>query len=524
MSDAGPRPADSNGAADLSGRQLGNLHLLRRLGRGAMAEVYLAEQCPLKRWVAVKILKPELADDQTYLRRFQREAQAAASLVHANIVQIHEVTHVEGLHCIVQEYVQGLNLRDWLIRNGPPDLPRALSIMGQVAAALCKAAEQGVVHRDIKPENIMLTGTGEVKVADFGLARVLRETDATDLTQIGMTMGTPLYMSPEQVEGRPLDPRSDVYSFGVTCYHMLTGHPPFVGDTALAVAVQHVKKEPRPLETQRVDLPPALCRVVHRMLAKDPDRRWQSPRELLRELYRIRLEHCPEPAPEELAQWQSAAVEPLSDPRIPATRQLEEAMRSVPRRPGRRGLWLLASAAAIVFLFGGLTAWVAARQESLLPPPHSGPTHLPKQKSALRQWFYASQIGTDEAWRSVAEYFPDNEYFVYRAKQQLARIYLRERDYDRAMTVFEELSAASDKDAEFRAFGLAGKCFVLCSLKRHRESADVLEQFWPIHQELRDWQMRRILPHVVDEIRKKLGAQTGAEWDEWLSEQFHPEG
>ena len=125
-----------------------------------MAEVYLAEQCHLKRWVAVKILRPELADDQTYLKRFEREAQAAASLVHANIVQIHEVGHVDGLHYIVQEYVQGQNLRDWLARNGPPLLQQALSIMRQIAAALGKAAEQGVIHRDIKPENIMITARG----------------------------------------------------------------------------------------------------------------------------------------------------------------------------------------------------------------------------------------------------------------------------------------------------------------------------------------------------------------------------
>ncbi len=262
-----------------------------------MAEVYLAEQSPLKRWVAVKILRPELADDQTYLKRFEREAQAAASLVHANIVQIHEVGHVEGLHYIVQEYVQGQNLRDWLARNGPPLLQPALSIMRQIAAALGKAAEQGVIHRDIKPENIMITNTGEVKVADFGLARVIREndTEATSLTQIGITMGTPLYMSPEQVEGRSLDHRSDLYSFGVLCYHMLTGKPPFVGDTALAVAVQHVKKQPGALEEQRPDLPPALCRIVHRLLAKDPDDRWPSCGELLRELIAFSLSTAPRP-------------------------------------------------------------------------------------------------------------------------------------------------------------------------------------------------------------------------------------
>ena len=260
-------------SGDLSGRQIGGFHLLRRLGKGAMAEVYLAEQPQLKRWVAVKILKPELAGDATYVRRFEREALAAARLVHANIVQVHEVGHVDGLHYIVQEYVQGQNLRDWLARNGPPLLQPALSIMRQIAAALAKAAEQGVVHRDIKPENIMITAAGEVKVADFGLARVLNETNsaATALTQVGVTMGTPLYMSPEQVEGRTLDHRSDLYSFGVLCYHLLTGKPPFTGDTALAVAVQHVKTQPQPLELQRADLPPALCRVVHQMLAKDPD-------------------------------------------------------------------------------------------------------------------------------------------------------------------------------------------------------------------------------------------------------------
>ncbi len=144
-------------------------------------------------------------------------------------------------------------------------------------------------------------------------------------------MGTPLYMSPEQVEGRPLDHRSDLYSFGVLCYHMLTGKPPFVGDTALAVAVQHVKKQPKALEEQRPDLPPALCRVVHQMLAKDPEQRWRSCGELLRELYRIQVEYCPQASPEELASWGSVGMEPLADPRLRAKRQLAEAMHDLPR-------------------------------------------------------------------------------------------------------------------------------------------------------------------------------------------------
>ncbi len=143
--------------------------------------------------------------------------------MHANIVQIYEVGRIGGCYYIAQEYVQGLNLRQWIARNGPPDLRLSLLIIRQVAAALAKAAEQGVVHRDIKPENIMLMASGEVKVADFGLARLTGTSDGVDLTQTGITLGTPLYMSPEQVEGRPLDPRSDLYSLGVTCYQMLAG-------------------------------------------------------------------------------------------------------------------------------------------------------------------------------------------------------------------------------------------------------------------------------------------------------------
>jgi eukaryotic-like serine/threonine-protein kinase len=272
MSNEPAQPDKSDFEHGLSGRQLGDFRLIRRLGRGAMAEIYLAEQLSLKRRVAVKILKPDLANDPTYLQRFEIEAQAAASLVHANIVQIYEVGHVDRRHYIAQEYVQGQNLRDWLARNGPPDVAHALSIMRQVASALAKAAEVGVIHRDIKPENIMITTLGEVKVADFGLARLSREGAPNGLTQIGITLGTPLYMSPEQVEGKALDHRSDIYSLGVTCYQMLAGSPPFSGDTALAVAVQHLKTQPKPLETQRTDLPPALCRLVHTMLVKDPER------------------------------------------------------------------------------------------------------------------------------------------------------------------------------------------------------------------------------------------------------------
>jgi len=208
---------------DLSGRQLGGYRLLRRLGRGAMAEVYLAEQVSLGRQVAFKVLRSTLATDAIYVQRFHHEARAAAQLVHANIVQIYEVGCHDGIHFIAQEYVQGANLAELLARRGPPELAKVLAVVRQVASALHKAAEHGIVHRDIKPENIMLASSGEVKVADFGLARLYSREETTNLTQVGVTMGTPLYMSPEQVEGRALDSRSDIYALGVTTYQMLTG-------------------------------------------------------------------------------------------------------------------------------------------------------------------------------------------------------------------------------------------------------------------------------------------------------------
>jgi serine/threonine protein kinase len=279
----------SAGEVDLTGRTLGEFRILRKLGQGGMGQVYLAMQQTLKRQVALKLLKAELAANPTSLKRFYAEALAVATITHANIVQVYSIGQADGYHFMALEYVEGCTLRDYLTRKGPPDLPLALSIMRQTAAALQRASELGFVHRDIKPENILLTRKGEVKVADFGLSRCLSgEQQALNLTASGVAIGTPLYMSPEQVQGRPADPRSDIYSFGVTCYHMFAGHPPFRGESAFEVALQHVQSEPPPLGAIRPDLPPDLVALVHRMLAKSPDDRPQSCWEILRELARLR--------------------------------------------------------------------------------------------------------------------------------------------------------------------------------------------------------------------------------------------
>ena len=204
---------------DLSGQRLGGYRLVRRLGSGAMADVYLAEQESLGRQVAVKVLRPETLRHPSAVQRFSQEARAAAALVHGNIVQIHEVACIDGIYFLAEEYVAGPTLKAWLANRGPLDARQSLAVLAHVGSALARSAEQGVVHRDIKPENLLVTPSGEVKVADFGLARVLATADGLDLTQDGMTLGTPLYMSPEQAEGKAVDSRSDLYSLGATVYH-----------------------------------------------------------------------------------------------------------------------------------------------------------------------------------------------------------------------------------------------------------------------------------------------------------------
>jgi eukaryotic-like serine/threonine-protein kinase len=275
---------------DLSGRTVGEFQLVRKLGQGGMGQVYLARQLSLKRDVAVKILRADHAQNATALQRFRAEAEAIARISHPNIVQVFAIGEHEGLNYMALEYVAGRNLREYLDRKGVPDLAVCLAILRQVAAALQRASEIGLVHRDIKPENILLNRKAEVKVADFGLSRYFAGTQQPlSLTQSGMTMGTPLYMSPEQVQGKPVDHRSDLYSLGVTAYHLLSGHPPFQGDNIFDVAIQHVQRDPDPLALVRPDLPPELCDIVHQLLMKQPDDRYSSAKDVLRDLARVPL-------------------------------------------------------------------------------------------------------------------------------------------------------------------------------------------------------------------------------------------
>ena len=275
----------------LVGSRLGDYQLLRKLGRGGMADVYAARQLSLGREVALKVLRPDFARDNDYIHRFRREARAAAKLNHPNIVQVYEVGNVDSIHYIAQELVDGENLRQSLDRNGVIGTEGAIEVLVGVASALEVAAEAGITHRDIKPENVMRNVRGIIKVADFGLARIGTDVDATqsNLTQVGLTLGTPRYMSPEQVQGKTVDTRSDLYSLGITAYHLLAGRPPFEAEDSLALALMHLHETPVPLDRNRArynsdgepDLPEWLIAVVSRLMSKLPQDRFQSPSELL---------------------------------------------------------------------------------------------------------------------------------------------------------------------------------------------------------------------------------------------------
>ena len=265
----------------------GRYEVERRIARGGMADVFLARDLLLARPVAVKVLFPEFASDPAFVARFRREAQAAANLTHANIVGVYDWGQEGGTYYIVMEYVDGRSLSEILRTQGTPPARTAAGIVADVAAALGHAHRNGVVHRDVKPGNIMITAGGNVKVADFGIARAMTSSPEDSLTQAGSVMGTATYFSPEQAQGHDVDQRSDLYSLGVVMYEMANGRPPFVADTPLAVAYKHVQEQPKPLREAHPDVPAAYEAITMRLLAKSPDERYPDADALRSDLRRF---------------------------------------------------------------------------------------------------------------------------------------------------------------------------------------------------------------------------------------------
>jgi eukaryotic-like serine/threonine-protein kinase len=453
---------------DLTGTTLGDFEVKRLLGRGGMGQVYLATQISLNRPVALKVLHPHYLSNPTYLSRFEAEATAVAKLNHPNIVHVYTLGYVDQVRFIAMEYVEGTNLREYINKKGALELPLALSIMRQAGQAIGAAGEVGLVHRDIKPENLLLTRKGRAKVADFGLCRDLGA-DRLHITQPGTTMGTPLYMSPEQAQGKALDHRSDLYSLGVTFYHMLSGEPPFRADSAVALAMKHVSEQPVGLRLRRPDIPVELERLVLKLMAKSPADRYQSAAEMLADLAKIRASLQP-------ALGTIADENAISLPRVDEASKaaagggVAVAAATTTRTLPRVASWLYRPRTLLFWgmLFvclGAILGWWTRPTD--LPAGELGSRGfpgldmeprwalIPRQASAEEQYRYAQLRAADldlaAAWLAVPGFHAHSPEWISPAYLQLSRRLYRQGDQDRLAALKGELAAwqaAKTRDQE----------------------------------------------------------------------------
>ncbi|HZN20007.1 MAG TPA: Stk1 family PASTA domain-containing Ser/Thr kinase [Micromonosporaceae bacterium] len=374
----------------LGGRyQIGEL-----LGYGGMAEVHRGRDLRLGRDVAVKMLRTDLARDETFQLRFRREAQNAASLNHPAIVAVYDTGEEqaptgEKLPFIVMEFVNGRTLKEVLAVEGRLMPRRALEISADICAALDFSHRHGIIHRDIKPGNVMLTQNGQVKVMDFGIARALAS-GATTMTQTSAVIGTAQYLSPEQARGEAVDARSDVYATGCVVYELLTGHPPFVGDNPVSVAYQHVREDARPPSDSNRDVPPDVDAVVLKALAKNPMNRYQSAGEMRADLLRAAAGR-PVYATPVLRDDEVESTIPMA-PRMPAGARSAGArhtgtMSRVNDRRRRASSWVIAALTAlgvlaVVALTVGLI--LANQPKQVLVPKLTGLSKQEAQTEAVR--------------------------------------------------------------------------------------------------------------------------------------------
>ncbi len=264
------------------GRKILNRYqIIEKIGSGGMGVVWKADDLVLDRSVALKVLRSELSEDDDFVWRFRREARAAASLSHSNIVSVYDVGEDQGLHFFVMELVEGQTLRDKLNKEKKLEYKTALEIAEQISLGLAHAHNNGIIHRDIKPENILLTESSQVKVADFGIARAL---GAVSHTSTDIVVGSASYLSPEQAKNGLVSAQSDLYSLGVVLYEMLVGKPPFAGDSPVAVALQHLEASPPPISDMLPTIPHEIDVLILKALAKKPNDRFQSANEMLKSL------------------------------------------------------------------------------------------------------------------------------------------------------------------------------------------------------------------------------------------------
>jgi predicted Ser/Thr protein kinase len=393
VSDAGSAPrAARTGSADLQERLqaalAGRYQIERLLGRGGMGAVFLAKDIALDREVAIKVLPPEMAADESFVRRFEQEARTAAKLDHPNIMPIYSVEGIGDLHFFVMKYVPGRSL-DQVLEAGALPVDVAQQILWEAACALGHAHQRGFVHRDIKPANILLDHDGHAMLTDFGISKALRS--ASQFTATGQVIGTPHYLSPEQAKGEQLDGRSDQYSLGVVAYRALAGHLPFDDDSVHTLLYKHIYETPPPVEEARSDLPPFLTTAVRRALNKNPQDRFATMEDFATALW-----------PERPVSASRSGPRTSGGPSVASTAPTEITPAARPTRPARRR-WPAAVVGVLLLAGGGAAAVIVLGRIGLkggaLPPaaPPQPSTQAAAESLAARPAAVTSPAAADTA-------------------------------------------------------------------------------------------------------------------------------
>jgi serine/threonine-protein kinase len=336
----------------------GRYRIIRKLGSGGMANVYLAEDQELGRRVAIKILNERHANDDQFVERFRREAKNAAGLSHPNIVSIYDRGEAEGTYYIAMEYLDGRSLKELIVARGPAPIHVAIDYARKILDALRFAHRNGIVHRDIKPHNVIVDAEGRVKVTDFGIARA----GTSQMTEVGSIIGTAQYLSPEQAKGAPVDQTSDLYSVGIVLYELLTGKVPFTGDSPVEIAMKHISAPPEPPSSLRPDVPEDLDLIVLRALGKTPEDRYPSAEEMDKDLARVAQglgvsRETEEAATQILSRSQLTPATMVAAPPRPPSEVLYEYEQ--PRRGRPVWPWLLV---LLLLLAAALTGWFVYQQ------------------------------------------------------------------------------------------------------------------------------------------------------------------
>jgi serine/threonine protein kinase/tetratricopeptide (TPR) repeat protein len=400
----------------------GRYQIIEELGKGGMGKVYKAQDTDLKEKVAIKLLKPEIAADKKTIERFRNELKFARKIRHKNVCQMYDLNKEEGTHYITMEYVDGKDLKSMIRMMGQLSAGKTIYIAKQVCDGLAEAHRLGVVHRDLKPQNIMVDEDGNARIMDFGIARSLK---TKGITATGVMIGTPEYMSPEQVEGKEVDQRSDIYSLGVILYEMVTGKVPFEGDTPFTIGVKHKSETPKAPKELNTQLPDDLNRVILRCLEKDREKRYQSAGEVRAELVRI-----------------EKGI-PTTEIEIPKKKPLTS--REITVTFGLKKL-LIPAIAIIAVAVIGVIIWRVVSKKEIVP--------LPKDKRSIAVISFENQTG-DKAYDHLQKVIPN---LLITSLEQTG--YLRVTTWERMHDLLEQMGREDveviDKDLGFELCRLDG--------------------------------------------------------------------